>query len=172
MLGQTADAGHRRVAVTAGAGARQVFQGLEELCRQPLTEITTTHHGCGHRRRQLEIGNDAADHGHRLASRSDLDRQRPLFRQLGHSHRPQGHAIGARDEEHEGNLWNRVEMETPVTVGDQQLAAADDGDPGARESGSVRQHDAALERRRGCGGAQRKGYEDCLFQMQHSENYE
>ena len=153
MLGQTANTGDRCVAITAGAGARQIFERLEELCRKPLPEITTAHHRRSHRRWQLEIGNDATDHGHGIAGRSHLDRQWPLFGDLDHGHRPQGHPIGACDEEHERNLRNWIENKSPVTVGDQQFAAANDGDPGTGEGGSVRQHDTTFDRRRSCSGA-------------------
>ena len=131
MLGQPANAGHRRVTIAAGARARQIFEGLEELCRHPLPEISPTHHGCGHRRRQLEIGDDAADHGHRISDRCDFDCQKSNLGNCSHGHGAKSDAVGARDKQNERNIRYRIEINEAVAISNQQFAAADNRHPGA-----------------------------------------
>ena len=119
-----------------------------------LAEIAAAHHRRRYRRRQLEVGNDAADHGDRLSRRSNFNHQRPLFGNFDHGHRLQSHAIRPCDEEHEGKIGHWIEVESSIAIRDQHLAAAYDGHPGTGEGGAVRGHNAAFERSRSCGRAQ------------------
>ena len=149
VLGQSANARHRRVSVAAGAGARDVLQRLEELSRKALTEIPAAHHRRRHRRRQLEVRHHPAHHRHGLAHRRHLDHQRPIARDHRHCDRAQGHSVGAGDEEHEWRIRRGVESEEPVRIGHQAISPTYHGDPRTCERHSVRCYEAAFEGRHG-----------------------
>jgi len=149
VLGQSANARHRRVSVTAGAGTRDVLQRLEELSRQALAEIAAAHYRRRRRRRHLEVGHHPAHHRHGLARRRHLDHQRSIVRDNRHCDRAQGHPIRAGNEEYERRVRHGIESKESIRVGHDRFAATHNHDPRTCERRSVRCHDSAIECRHG-----------------------